>query len=146
MIKTLLLYFAAWITETRNFFLLAPCRNINTWFLCICWVWCTFALVLLGSAVNMSVFLPTSINNESKAPLCVPDSTAPQQHLLIVQGIFVSSKSKSSCEFIQFVIWCLTSDFSCKKKVKEKMEILVQKRCHQYCISSCSSERQYFTL
>lgn len=84
-------------------------------------------LVLLGSAIHMSVFLLTSINNESKAPLCVPDSTAPQQHLLIVQGVFLSPKSKSSCEFIQFVIWCLTSDFSCKNKVKAKMEILVQK-------------------
>lgn len=84
-------------------------------------------LVLLGSTINMSVFLPTSINNQSKAPLCVPDCTAPQQHLLIVQGIFLSSKGQSSCEFVQFVIWCLTSDFSCKKKVKAKIEILVQK-------------------
>lgn len=83
--------------------------------------------MVLGSAIVMLVFLPTSINNEPKAPLCVPDSTAPQQHLLIVQGIFLSPKSKSSCEFIQFVVWCLTSDFSCKNNVKAKMEIFVQK-------------------
>lgn len=106
-------------------FLLVAGRNIfwkkeNSWFFCAYWVWCTSTLVLLCSAINTSIFLPTSINNETKAPLCVPNRTAPQQHLLIVQGILLSSKSESSCEFIQFVVWCLTFDFTCKRKAKTK--------------------------
>lgn len=84
-------------------------------------------------------FLLTSINNETKAPVCVPNGTAPQQHLLIVQGILLSSKSKSSRELIQFVIWCLTFNFTCKRKVKRKKRWWKSswpRNTCQYCILS----------
>lgn len=132
-------------------FFLVPGRSIcskeeNSRFLSAHWVWCTTMLVVLCSAIHMSIFLPTSINNETKAPFRVPNSTSPQQHLLIVQGILLSSKSKSSCEFIQFVIRCLTFDFTYRRKVKTKMEILAQKDVSQYCIFSTSPDREYSTL
>lgn len=76
--------------------------------------------MLLHSVIHLYVFLPTSINNKTKAPLCVPNSTAPQQHLLIIQGILLSSKSKSSCEVIQLVVRCLASDFTCYKNKTRK--------------------------
>ena len=105
-------------------------------------MWHASTLVMLCSAICASIFLPTGINNKTKAPFCVPNSTAPQQHLLIVQGIFLSSKSKSSCELIQFVIWSLTFDFTCKRRVKKKKEILAQKDVNQRCILSCSPGKE----
>lgn len=56
---------------------------------------------------------PTCKDDQSKAPLGVPDGAAPQQHPLVVQGIFLPLHGEGPCKPVQLVIGGFTPDLTC---------------------------------
>lgn len=72
----------------------------------------------------------TSVNDQTIAPVCVPDDAAPEQEPLGVQYVGVPQVAQCSRKLVQLVIGRLASNFSCRKREeclaeRQKEDLLV---------------------
>ena len=54
----------------------------------------------------------TSKNDQSEAPLCVPESASSEQHFVVVQAVDFSVHRQSAFELVETVVGRLTSHFA----------------------------------
>lgn len=64
------------------------------------------------SSVLHQLCIPASEDHDSEAPLSVPENTATQQHLVVVDGVGLPVQDQCAFEFSEIVVWSLAANLS----------------------------------